>query len=1012
MSRLPEDFMGNVSSAKPGSGTGPGTGYDAGSSLRTDLGLDTGTGPMGPGAAANSGTDYTVDPNMGIKPDYTAGSSLETAQDFSDRPPSVGGLAPSPSAPGRPDDLFSTAGVHSRIEETVKERLRANLHRVSGTSPDRNAADQKLGMQAGYPPDLVARQRATIEAEMAKQGIIRATQRSPGIRNYLADQTNMAVSMDDAKTLAEIEGNAQKWTTLIKHVPRFMQRGKLSVFRAFSDLSGMLAGGADLAAEAIEDLTGMKSGGFFENVRDTLHRESGKLDKTLNFSQRYGLPEQFRGKDLVDHPELLKDPLYWAYSATDAFSSQIPQFITMAATRSPKAAGLVGGGMEAASLYREMVTKGAADNATSMKAALAYGLVSSQLNKISLDKMFGKGAAKTAGNALKRVFVSAGTEALTEYIESPVQALIKTFAEAGLDWDLISDEVGKSLKEGFNSVPGSLLVGGGVSTVSNISQMAHEKQAQADKARQIREVIEELDTLVNASTTRERMPEAFDRAVEAIMDIDPDRAVDLYVDPARFKETVERQGLALEDILGDPAQIEDFHTALDLGTDMALPLPDYIKKIAGTDMAAEIIPHVKLAPDEMTPLEAEDFDWDAFYREEMKDGLESARRQEAVETAQEKAAEDIAADITSRMAGAGRHPDEARHTGEYWADYITTMAERTGQDPVELYETMAPQVKSERWGLERERAEKARQEDSPSDFFRSDVNGDAFRAKLDDVASMGSNPKDVLEVGQTPIVLQAAGAGPLPMTISRKRLNAVLLENPSLPKEALAQLPEAMADPVMVFDSATVPGGLVVITEMEHNNDTVAVAVQLNRVRGRYELARIETVPPGNPDSRIQHRTGQGSLRYVNREKSRLWPVTEGLQLPRASGDANGFSDINILSEKDVVNRIIRSAAKDNSKGFDQMVAEGDTAGIRVSAGDRTRVDPLTGDIEVADTDLSPDMREFIFDQAKTVDTTWQDATVQGELPDGSRKAVAAGDAAAQIRQLKQKTERFLECIS
>lgn len=87
-----------------------------------------------------------------------------------------------------------------------------------------------------------------------------------------------------------------------------------------------------------------------------------------------------------------------------------------------------------------------------------------------------------------------------------------------------------------------------------------------------------------------------------------------------------------------------------------------------------------------------------------------------------------------------------------------------------------------------------------------------------------------ITVGSTPAVLRALGAPALPIVISRDTVRkATNRVKHDVRIEDIRQLPEQLADPVMVLDSKTEPGALVALTEFQDQSGrSVLVAIHLN----------------------------------------------------------------------------------------------------------------------------------------------------------------------------------------
>jgi len=126
------------------------------------------------------------------------------------------------------------------------------------------------------------------------------------------------------------------------------------------------------------------------------------------------------------------------------------------------------------------------------------------------------------------------------------------------------------------------------------------------------------------------------------------------------------------------------------------------------------------------------------------------------------------------------------------------------------------------------------------------------------------------------------------------------LDKHGIPVDAIKQLPEQLIDPVMVFDSATVENSLVIMTELQHEGKTIIAAIHLSRQSGRHVVNDIASIYGKDDDSWFKRQIDNGLLRYVNKEKSRRWFMTRGLQLPKVRGTSRD-SKYTILFDTDIV---------------------------------------------------------------------------------------------------------------
>lgn len=187
---------------------------------------------------------------------------------------------------------------------------------------------------------------------------------------------------------------------------------------------------------------------------------------------------------------------------------------------------------------------------------------------------------------------------------------------------------------------------------------------------------------------------------------------------------------------------------------------------------------------------------------------------------------------------------------------------------------------------------------------------EAWGRQLDDIADGRGNKISGLTIGATPDVLQRLGAKPLPMEITRHNLTKVLTKH-DIPLDTLRDLPKHLANPIMVFKSATMSNAYVMLTEMERNGENLVAAIHFDVDRGRTRVNDIASIH----DRSTRRDTGKtvpgwvwaknqiaaGNLRYYDKTRSSRWfRERAGLQLSSVV-NRESYRGIKILTEKDVV---------------------------------------------------------------------------------------------------------------
>ena len=175
--------------------------------------------------------------------------------------------------------------------------------------------------------------------------------------------------------------------------------------------------------------------------------------------------------------------------------------------------------------------------------------------------------------------------------------------------------------------------------------------------------------------------------------------------------------------------------------------------------------------------------------------------------------------------------------------------------------------------------------------------------RLVDEFHTSDNTREQLDVCRTPDVLRKLGAPDLPMTMSAGNLAKILSNKKDhhLPDALVKQLPAALAEPVMVFESATVSDAFVVLTELKHEGRSVMVAVHLDKEKQNIRVNEIASAYKRSDAGWYTRQIAAGRLLYQDKKKSLAWARTNRLQLPQVRRLPARLSGKRILNENDVV---------------------------------------------------------------------------------------------------------------
>jgi hypothetical protein len=235
----------------------------------------------------------------------------------------------------------------------------------------------------------------------------------------------------------------------------------------------MVAGSMDATERGV---LGKYSSGVWGNTRDWFLTQAETLRKGNLSNPGLNLPKELQGR-LWDNPQYLLSPEWLSFNTGEAAASMAPMVIATVLSGGRTIVGsLIGSAQEAGDMYRELMMEDKADPDRALAASLVFGVAVSGLEKLGLDKVMEKQAATTM---LKRAMKSAGAglaEGTTEYLEEPIQAALQ-----GMALNESPQKLGERIKDALKNVdviPGSFLLGGGVSAMNQAGDRHQVRQEQ------------------------------------------------------------------------------------------------------------------------------------------------------------------------------------------------------------------------------------------------------------------------------------------------------------------------------------------------------------------------------------------------------------------------------------------------------------------------------------------------------------------------------------------------------
>ena len=181
---------------------------------------------------------------------------------------------------------------------------------------------------------------------------------------------------------------------------------------------------------------------------------------------------------------------------------------------------------------------------------------------------------------------------------------------------------------------------------------------------------------------------------------------------------------------------------------------------------------------------------------------------------------------------------------------------------------------------------------------------DIFAKQVDSALDedLSENRHNALYIRDTPNLLGEVGLGDLPLCITAKHVQNMVTdkgENSSwhgLSRGLVKRLPELLSNPVMILDSYTKPGDVVVVTSaVDGDGNPVIAAIHPNgeaTVDGQTGPANFITSVYGKENfwSWVENNAKHGNVLYWNEKKSQTLAALAGVQFPgnSAQSGSNG----------------------------------------------------------------------------------------------------------------------------
>ena len=173
-------------------------------------------------------------------------------------------------------------------------------------------------------------------------------------------------------------------------------------------------------------------------------------------------------------------------------------------------------------------------------------------------------------------------------------------------------------------------------------------------------------------------------------------------------------------------------------------------------------------------------------------------------------------------------------------------------------------------------------------------------------------------MGETPSYLSELDVsgkkiGKKQVRIDATKVKKIMHDHPEMTTEVIKNLPYLLNDPILVLDSKTVKGRLVLLGEVYANNKPVMMALEINPATrsGNSTYVDVIKVTSAYTRSNTQNLINSSNIRFINENKSRVndWLKVNRLQLPLPNSQSNSATN-SIPQNAEKVNRNLEKTDK------------------------------------------------------------------------------------------------------
>lgn len=614
----------------------------------------------------------------------------------------------------------------ARVVSDQSSGLRNTLYDALLSNPDVSARATKLGRQTGMAPDLVERNLPEMERNTRLDQLDALPKQNPVLAAWLADPVNARLAHDDIDTLDLISKSALLRTPAVP---------KLSESYGFSQASRDLRANQQRSETAVgqyvrrnlpaseifgrertttEGITEpfmrglargrrgitllMGMGGMYEGDDAGL---AVRLAQQNRQAEAYPIPDNVQaGHQAISEAEGFGDAAWAILTHPGAVKETVIESMGISAPSLVGAAGLSvlgpGGTAAGAGLGSFAVEYGAtiqdviAENGVNASDPLAIhaALNDPDIMAAAREKALARGVpiamfdaltAGFAGKLLAGAKNTTGSAASRTAGELGIQGAGGGAGEATAQFMTDEFKPGEILLEAIAELPTGLI---------EIPANYRHARDKAQRVEQQTQGIEELNNLAKASRAATRDPETFQTLIAAAAEDGPVQQV--YIDG----KTLMQSGLAPALVKASPAVRDQLDRALLTGGQIAIPVDEYAARIAPTDLAPQLLDHLKTEPDGFSRAEAQEYMQNAA--PELQAEVERILADKQGDDSFKASSEAVRGTIKTQLDTAARFTPQVNDAySAMVSDFYAVTAAKLGIAPEELYQRYPLKVGAE-----------------------------------------------------------------------------------------------------------------------------------------------------------------------------------------------------------------------------------------------------------------------------------------------------------------------------